>query len=334
MNHSTAQSNDVKSNFVQNSTPATGRSSVCMRTLPAELKAVRQWVNWKFGTERGKNGKLPKIPVNPRTGWNANPTKPGTWHTYDQAITRYRLEKHTISGIGFVFTNDDPYIGIDIDHAFSEGRVKPVIERMLTWLNSYTELSPSKTGFHVIVKGSHVFDRHKFPFGNDADSVCVEVYTAARYFTMSGDIVEPYPGDIQSPDLAVFESRLRRSSCLPASQHAHSPIASAPVSIDDQSILEKALRDDDFKALWNGNLDLYGGDWSRADWSLLRKLAFWTGNDAARMESLFRDSGLYRAKTDTQRGGQTYVQRTIQRAIQHTRTVYRPDYRSAGRAVS
>jgi putative DNA primase/helicase len=98
--------------------------------------------------------------------------------------------------------------------------------------------------------------------------------------------------------------------------------AMRPVDLDDQELLEKAFQaknGDRFHALWNGDTSAYDGDDSRADLALCGMLAFWTGRDAGRMDSMFRTSGLMRTKWDRRSGETTYGMRTIEAAISGVR---------------
>src|SRR5262245_2703110 len=82
--------------------------------------------------------------------------------------------------------------------------------------------------------------------------------------------------------------------------------------LDDGALIERARRARNgarFVALWAGDVSAYGSQ-SEADLALCNLLAFWTGGDAARVDRLFRVSGLYRSKWDATRGEQTYGQRT------------------------
>lgn len=63
---------------------------------------------------------------------------------------------------------------------------------------------------------------------------------------------------------------------------------------------------------------------SEADLALCSHLAFWTGRDAAKMDSMFRQSGLMRDKWDRQQSGTTYGAITIQKAIENCKEVYTP----------
>ena len=104
--------------------------------------------------------------------------------------------------------------------------------------------------------------------------------------------------------------------------------SSTPLSSSHDAALllvaQKARDGAAFSALWKGDTSAYGGDESAADMALCNKLAFWTGKDAARMDALFRQSGLMRSKWDELRGVNTYGKITIAEAIAKCTSVYRP----------
>jgi putative DNA primase/helicase len=80
----------------------------------------------------------------------------------------------------------------------------------------------------------------------------------------------------------------------------------------------------EFTRLWYGDV---GTDWSSADLALCNFLAFWTGKDPSRMDSLFRQSGLMRDKWDRKaRTGEIYGEGTIQIAIEGCNGTYDPNY--------
>jgi putative DNA primase/helicase len=65
--------------------------------LPAELKALRRWILWRFQTRDDKRTKVPYG----ITGRCASTTNPATWSSFDDtyaASGRVRAD-----GIGFVF---------------------------------------------------------------------------------------------------------------------------------------------------------------------------------------------------------------------------------------
>ena len=170
--------------------------------LPAELRARRQWVGWRLRQRPGAP-KPTKQPLNPGDGALASTTDPATWGTFDEA-----LKCPGSVGIGFVFTHDDPYVGIDLDgcRAPETGAIEKWAADIVAQLASYTEISPSGTGVHVIVRGSLPGTRRrKGP---------IEMYAEGRYFTMTGSRLAGTPPEIaeRSAELdalheGVFEER-------------------------------------------------------------------------------------------------------------------------------
>jgi putative DNA primase/helicase len=149
---------------------------VCPQDIPEELKRRRQFVNWR--AMKKPHGRLDKIPYTPATGQKASTTDLTTWGTFEDALDG--LER--FDGIGFVFCSADPYVGVDLD-----GCVNPETGEVATWavqiiegLDSYTELSPSGTGVHIIVRGKI---RHGGRRGR------VEMYSQDRFFAMTGHVL-------------------------------------------------------------------------------------------------------------------------------------------------
>ena len=64
-------------------------------------------------------------------------------------------------GVGFVFTADDPFVGIDLDDCIENGELHPDAVEIVRQLDSYTELSPSGSGIHVIIRAGLNGDRHR-----------------------------------------------------------------------------------------------------------------------------------------------------------------------------
>ena len=88
---------------------------------------------------------------------------------------------------------------------------------------------------------------------------------------------------------------------------------SAENGLSDTEVIQRALsasNGERFSRLWAGDVSGYGCH-SEADLALCGMLAFWTGGDATRIDSLFRQSGLYRKKWDRK----DYRNRTIAEAL-------------------
>jgi len=148
--------------------------SVKVESIPEELRVRPQWVVWKAGGE-----KPDKVPYSARTARKASSTDLMTWSTFQEALEAYENGKY--AGLGFVFSSGDPYTGIDLDDCVDEGdEIAPWALEIARHFDSYTELSATGTGLHIIVRGEVPNHRR----GN------VEVYSSKRFFTVTGHIVE------------------------------------------------------------------------------------------------------------------------------------------------
>ncbi|ELZ68779.1 hypothetical protein C457_10976 [Haloferax prahovense DSM 18310] len=240
-------------------------------------------------------------------------------------------------GIGFVFTQDDPIVGVDLDDCRDPetGDVDEDAQDIIERLDSYTEISPSGTGYHVLINGD-------LPEGRNRRGH-IELYDTARFFTVTGDRVGNTPGHVKRRQDALEAihreyvqllsenkepKRNERTSVRDDTSTATTPA----VSLEDNELLKKAKNASNgpkFERLWNGNTAGYDSN-SEADMALCCLLAFWTGGDTAQMDTLFRQSGLLRAKWDEVHyaDGSTYGEKTIERAIEATSEYYDPSPRN------
>ncbi len=159
--------------------------------IPEELKSLPQWVG--FFRTPAKDGKTTKKPVNVRTLYGASSTNPETWGTFEQAVNaigktaKVGESQGKIEGIGFVFA--PPYCGIDLDHVINAdtGEINRQALDVINTMESYTEISPSGTGIHIIYKGE-VHKEWKCKKNNGLGSGSdIEMYQQGRYFTVTGN---------------------------------------------------------------------------------------------------------------------------------------------------
>jgi primase-polymerase (primpol)-like protein len=277
--------------------------------IPKALKQERQWVCWR--TEP-RDGKQTKAPIDPWTGRYASVSDPATWSDFATAYERY--EHSVVDGLGFVFTADDPYAGVDIDDGRNPdtGTVEEWAVDVLLRLQSYTEVSPSGTGYHVIVEGTVPNSGNRN--GN------LEMYDCDRYFTITGDRVPGAPPTIEQRTDVLHN--LHREYIAPnTAEHTSADTESTEVPVSDAELIEKAMNaanGDKFRVLWQGDTSGYPSH-SEADQALCNLLAFWTGGDAHRIERLFEKSGLVR---DKWRNRADYRERTIRTAIRDCPSYY------------
>ena len=291
--------------------------------IPDALKALPQWVCWRF---EARDGKPTKVPYQARPGsgepgsdgegrYKAATSRPATWRDFATACEH----ASRFDGIGINFAGR--LCGVDLDHCRDPqtGELEPWAQEALADLNSYTEASPSGTGLHVLLFGDLPPGRRK-----RGD---VECYGAGspKYFTVTGAHIPgtPFTVEDRTEEFAAFHARHLGEEEPQAD--APSPRASAPVALEDRELLEKARsarNGAEFSRLWEGG---YPEDDSAGDLALCSHLAFWTGADRERMDALFRQSGRYREKWERA----DYRERTLGKAIAGTTDFYTPGGRDA-----
>ena len=156
--------------------------------VPDELKQHPQWVCWKW-EQRGDTWTKP--PINPKTGRKASNQNPSDWGDFETADKCYQSHNGTYGGVGFVFTSDDPFCGIDLDDVRdpATGEIDPRAEDIINGLNTYCEVSPSQTGFKAICKGKLPGGGRKVKDIWKNSPASVEAYDQGRYFCVTGDVV-------------------------------------------------------------------------------------------------------------------------------------------------
>src|SRR5947208_3302484 len=115
--------------------------------IPHEMTVCKSFVVWKY---ESRDGKRTKVPYQAMTGQQASVTNPTHWCSFEDAIA----VANKYDGIGFVFSESDPYAGIDLDDPEGDAVVLERQKELYKEFNSYSERSPSGNGLHIIIKGS------------------------------------------------------------------------------------------------------------------------------------------------------------------------------------
>ncbi len=286
----------------------------------AELQRHPQWVCWRKEERRGN---VTKVPYNPQTGSFARSDDPSTWASFPMARQAYECSltrRRPYDGIGYMFQRD--YTGIDLDHCVhADGSIDSWAQAYLRRLPSYAEYSPSKTGIHVLVRGTIASGTRRAVPGAPQPQAAIELYCERRYFTVTGNHLSGTPTTIEAcQELRAIHAEITaRAQKHVQATGRHVDQGALPREGSDDDVLEKAMHARNgatFRALWEGDTSGYPSQ-SEAELALCNLLAFWTGKDAQRMDRLFRQSSLFRPdKWDrAARSGETYGQGTIARAI-------------------
>lgn len=171
-----------------------------------KLKARPQWVAWDYEW-KPKKSKWDKVPKRPGGG-NASVSNPSTWGTYDEAFTWQQSQG--LTGIGYVLTEDDNIIGIDVDDCRGADWFEPLIEDAET----YAETSPSGEGARMFAIGEVKTDK--------CDAAGVEIYTSGRYLTVTGHQMLGTPDDINPAPrtLKTLKTRVDEFKAIEAEKKA------------------------------------------------------------------------------------------------------------------
>lgn len=293
--------------------------------IPDKLKARPQWVVWKWEL---RDGKWTKPPVSPNSGRYAEADNPTTWATFGQAVTAY--ESGQWAGVGYVFTEDDPYTGFDLDDCLDGDTLTPEAAEWVRKFETYTEVSPSNTGIKGICEAKAAHNGNNQKEG-------AEIYDRTRYFTLTGHqlngsgpapiakrqgvvnefIVRYFPGAMKpKPDPKKKQTKTDDSTKTNG--------ATWP-TIDDR--LEKAFNAKNgaaVVALFKGDISAYKSDDSAADMALCDYFSFYSDGDAQTLDAMFRKSKLLRAKWDEKHysDGRTYGEETVAKALEGKEKFY------------
>ncbi len=257
-------------------------------TIPAELKAIPQWVVWIWAT---RDGKATKIPIDPRVKRSAAVNDPETWSDFDTAYslaTRWR----TPGGIGFMFTADDPYCGVDLDKCRDPktGEFTDGARRIIDRVGTYTEVSPSLTGAKMIVRAALMEGR------NRTDGI--EFYDRGRFFTITGQHVEGTPTTVETRQAEISALHAEFFPPKEQSERKRPPeMAGEKLDLDDDELIRRIRRSKQgykFDGLMHGEHDFESE--SEADCALASIVGWWTGGDREQMLRIIKASRLWDEK--------------------------------------
>jgi putative DNA primase/helicase len=275
----------------------------------SELQPLNQWVVWRGELE---DGKRKKVPYNPQYHLvKARVTIPKSGGTLNQALNQ--LETGDYSGIGFIIT--PPLVMVDLDRSFDRANgtiTNPQAQEVVQELKSYTELSPSGTGLHILAYGV---------LPGKGIHTTVEMYGQDHFTTITADQIPGTTATIQHRQVAltslyhlfaptVAETPFQNTRGG-VGANAGNALRELPPEAEKDSLLHGLLR---------GDISPFHGDASRADFVLIMKLLHWTGDNIELTRRLFLSSPLgQREKAQRKTGETTYVDMTIYNVLRKRR---------------
>jgi predicted P-loop ATPase len=297
------------------------------------LKKAPIWLVWKSeevkspGSDKQLNKRFTKVPYQ-INGKHASTVDPTTWSTFADA----EAASKNFSGIGFTISKHTPLLCIDLDHCLNEeGKIsRDDFHIIVEAADTYTEISPSGDGLHIILELESHFSLVSNKKVNE-DGTAFECYTEGRYFTYTG---KPFGAEVPvrkvSPEVADELLRMVGYPWGKTEQKPKEKIDAATINLDltDSVVLDKMFSSKGgtkIQKLYNGDTSQYNNDHSAADSALCTHLAFWTQKNAEQMERIWVGSPLgQRKKTQDPKNRENYVVRTITNACEKCEKVYSP----------
>jgi hypothetical protein len=170
-----------------------------LQRVPDELKALPNWLCWRFNHNVPVGQKPPKVSV------YANGNTRGSWGTeddraalvsFDEAVAA--AQARGFDGLNFAFFEDTPYIGLDFDADRETAPesvvaldgdfpvVRPEIDAAV--FGTYSELSPSGRGLRAIVRRDDSMVYMGAGQDSGKDGWGLEVRVAKGTLSMTGNV--------------------------------------------------------------------------------------------------------------------------------------------------
>lgn len=303
-----------------------------MRELPAALAAMgayRQFIIYVAVPSATKPGKTDKFPCDFRTGRVVSAHDAQYWTDANTAIAAAATyAPHGDYGVGFVFTDADPFWFLDIDNcALPDGSGWSAVAMALCQALNGAAIEVSRSGVGL----------HLFGSGRPPEHACknvaqgLELYHTGRFVALTGTGAVGNAGtDLSHMLPSVVAAYFAPKPTGDAQEWSAGPVPEWRGPSDDGELLRRALNSRStgaafggrasFADLWTGNIEALARsypdaarayDSSSADAALAQHLAFWTGKDCERIQRLMLQSALVRDKWERE----DYLPRTIAGAV-------------------
>lgn len=268
--------------------------------VPETMKQMNKWL-----VQRNK------VPYSAKTGRMASVTDSAQWGSYEEAL--FRNEYGDFDGLGFVFSNDDDLVFIDLDHCLEDGEPNAFAEEILALFpETYTEISRSEDGLHIVCRGSipRTIKRKE-----------IEIYAAGRYMAFTGNATSPTePRNAQ----AALNTLVSRFGAVKPSEAPKMAYSFSTNTVDPEAALAVMMNSkeaDRLERLFNGDCpEEYNGDQSVADFAFIGKLNYYCNGDEAAIVALWFASERSKRLKKGQAKGQRmdYIEAMIRKVKEST----------------
>ena len=177
--------------------------------IPKSLRKGGKFCVWKY---IDRDGHKTKCPYDPHTGQFGASNDPKAFSSFSHA--HLVLERYGYDGLGVGIFGDVCAIDLD-DCITADGKLSEKAKDIISRMHSYTELSPSGKGIHILFRAPHFdYDKSKYYINNQSEGI--EAYIAGatnKFVTITGKRLVGSPHDLQerSSQLSeVLETYMRR----------------------------------------------------------------------------------------------------------------------------
>jgi primase-polymerase (primpol)-like protein len=182
------------------------------------------------------SGHRGKRPIDVHTGAYGDATNAGHFDHVQVALECIRRDRLDGLSLRLGRYGDIYIVGFDFDHVFVNGRLRPEVRAVLKLLDTYSERSLSRSGFHA-------YGLSRIDFGGRR-SGGNEGYSSGRQFVYTGDRLDDSPATLRdvTHDLpAVW--RLLFGEDVPGREHVTGdPAAWSEVDTPTVALMTKAVR--------------------------------------------------------------------------------------------
>lgn len=265
--------------------------------IPAELKERKQWVKFRI-----KDGKKTPFDIH---GNIASPTNPDCWSTFEELGP-------DPENPAYCFTEEDPYVLIDIDAVKQEPGESPeafearkkyaegLKASMIMMFPGYHEVSASGNGYHIICRGV---------VGEGCHNAYLGIFDRKRFgiFTGNGS------GDIEDADQDLLDDTV--DQIRPS---AGTAAESLPQCRTDEEVIDKMIqRGGRAKTIAQSGGHSLNTNTSDADYEIFSTLLEFSGNREQCLR-LFEELGYVRKK----KKAANYPEKTVDRALRNGKTFF------------
>jgi hypothetical protein len=164
-------------------------NSELLADIPPELREPARWLQYYLKTDpkhpEKKPSKCPTVKYGTPVDREAN------LRSLDKLLTRPKQ-----AGFQRWVGKDEGLVFVDLDHVrkADTGAVEPWAEQLIEQLDSYTEVSASGTGFHIVCRGTLPEDFH-------VDPNPVEIYSGNipnKLIAMTGDVIDVFHRTVEN----------------------------------------------------------------------------------------------------------------------------------------